>query len=120
MVEGGQRWAGNSENPLIKQDEWFLKQTVAAASLPHKYFDFSKALAEGDEDDYLRLCANNNGVPIRIGVALDSEIKKVLIRGIRRLDKPNERHASLLCIQDTIRSMPLDSGANGSLNHRDV
>jgi site-specific DNA-cytosine methylase len=95
------------------------KETVAAASLPHDYLEFSKAFAEGDEDDYLRLCVNN-GVPIRIGVALDSEIKKVLTRGIRRLDKPNERYASLLCIQDIIRSMLFDSGANGSLNHRDV
>ena len=58
--------------------------------------------------------------PRRISVALDSEIKKVLTRGIRRLDEPNERYASFLCIQDIIRSILFDSGANGSLNHRDV
>ena len=94
-------------------------ETVRAASLPHDYENFVKAFAEGDEDDFLRLCVNN-GVPIRSGVSIDSVIKKVLMRGIQRLDEPKERYCSLISLEDSIRSMLFDTGANGSLNHRDV
>ena len=62
----------------------------------------------------------NNGVPIRSGVSIDSIIKKVLMRGIQRLDEPKERYCSLISLEDAIRSMLFDTGANGSLNHRDV
>jgi hypothetical protein len=95
------------------------KETVSAASLPEDYIEFAKAFSGGDEDDFLRLCVNN-GVPIRTGVALDTAIKKVLTRGVRRLDKPTQRYASFSSSQDIIRSMLFDSGANGSLSHRDL
>ena len=62
----------------------------------------------------------NTGVPIRSGVSIDSVIKKVLMRGIQRLDEPKERYFSLISLEDTIKSMLFDTGANGSLNHRDV
>ena len=94
-------------------------ETVRAASLPHDYENFVKAFAEGDEDDFLRRCVNN-GVPIRSGVSIDSAIKKVLMRGIQRLDEPREVYCSLIALEEAIRSMCFDTGANGSLNHRDV
>ena len=94
-------------------------ETVRAASLPHDYENFVKAFAEGDEDDFLRLCVNN-GVPIRSDVSIDSAIKKVLMHGIQRLDELKERYCCLIYLEDAIRSMLFDTGANGSLNHRDV
>ena len=42
------------------------------------------------------------------------------MRGIQRLDEPKEKYCSLASLEDAIRSMLFDTGANGSLNHRDV
>ena len=36
------------------------------------------------------------------------------------MDEPKERYCSLISLEDAIRSMLFDTGANGSLNHRDV
>ena len=62
----------------------------------------------------------NNGVPIRFGASIDSVIKKVFGRGIQRSDEPKERYCSLISLEDAIRSILFDIGANSSLNHRDV
>ena len=94
-------------------------ETVRAASLPFDYEMFATSFADGDPDDYLRLCVNN-GVPIRTGVAIDSVILKVLQIGLHRLENPGEKWASIASFRECIRSMLFDTGANGSLNHRDV
>ena len=94
-------------------------ETVLAALLSHDHENPVNAFAEGDEGDSLRRCVNN-GVPIRSSVSIDSVIKKVLMRGIQRLDEPKERYCSLISLEGAIWSMLFDTGANGSLNHLDV
>ena len=94
-------------------------ETVQAAALPHDCDNFVRAFVEGDEDDFLRLSVND-GVPIRSVVSIDSVIKKILMRRIQRLVELKKRYCSLIFLEDAIRSMPFDTGANGSLNHRDV
>ena len=95
-------------------------ETIRAASLPSDYSDFAAAFAEGGSTDvFLRLCVNN-GVPVRTGVAIDSAIKAVLMRALNQLKMPTKKWASLAHNSEQIRSILFDTGANGSLSHRDV
>ena len=95
-------------------------ETVRAASLPSDYAEFTAAFSDGKpKDEFLRLCVNN-GVPVRTGVAIDGAIKSVMMKALRRIDKPTKRWASLAHTYECIRSTLFDTGANGSLNHRDV
>ena len=64
----------------------------------------------------------NNGVPVRAGVAIDGAVRSTMMKALRRIDKPTKRWASLAQTYECIRSalQLFDTGANGSLNHRDV
>ena len=97
--------------------------TVRAASLPdgteHNYQDWCSKFATGDRDDFLRGCVND-GVPLRVGTAIDACVMAVLQLAEKRELNKTECWASLAWQHGAVRSTLFDTGANGSINFRDV
>ena len=95
-------------------------ETMRAASLPDDYITWCYGYADGMESHkFLRKCVNN-GVPLRVGTAIDAEVMRVLTRAKHRMEQPVSKWASLAHSSDSIRHILFDTGANGSLCKRDV
>ena len=95
-------------------------EAVRAASLPDDYHTMCEAFAGTcDKSQFIRQCANM-GTPVRTGVAIDHAILLCLQTARETESKPMKRWASLVHKYEVIRSTLFDTGANGSLNHRDV
>ena len=72
-----------------------------------------------DADDWLRHCVNN-GVPQRTSTAIDIQVMKVLKKAQFRHEHPTAKWASLAWEANVIRSTLFDTGANSTINFRDV
>ena len=57
---------------------------------------------------------------MRTGVAIDSRLMKALKLGMSNIDEPAEKYSCLAATASPIRHQLFDTGANGSLNHRDL
>ena len=95
-------------------------EAIRAASLPDEYRTMCDKFA-GDTDlsQFARWCAND-GTPVRTGVAIDQAIIRCLRKAHEYEASTTKKWAFLVHKFDAIRSTLFDSGANGSLNHRDV
>ena len=125
---GGQRpsvdWTAGSD--IIKTRLTVPIETVRGASLddsPNGYREwvkmFHQPTSELDQDQFLRLCVNN-GVPLRTSVFIDLCVLRVLQKAKALHSQPAVKWASLCWQQNLIRKMLFDTGANGSLNFKDV
>ena len=72
-----------------------------------------------DKSQFARWCAND-GTPVRTGVALDQTNVRCLQKTHKIEASLTNKWASLVHKFEVIRSTLFDTGANGSLNHRDV
>ena len=98
-------------------------ETLRAASLDETYGEWIKQF--DSSHTFLRLCVNQ-GVPLRTGMAIDhAVIKKLKQAGIKpdvigySQDEVDDIRASRIDRKE-IRSMLLDTGANGSLNYKEL
>jgi len=91
----------------------------AAASLPHDYIEWCQKHARGNTDEFILRCINN-GVPVRTSVAIDTAVMAVLTMAKSRREHPTIKHAHETWTWKAIRHMLFDTGANGSINFRDV
>lgn len=98
-------------------------ETVRAASLSDHntegYQQWAVQFTNGDQHNFLRKCVNN-GVPQRTSVAIDTQVLRVLKVARARHDTPTAKWVSLCWEHKAMRSMLFDTGANGSINFRDV
>ena len=91
---------------------------VRAASQSDDYLEWCSKFADGDVDKFALLCINN-GVPQRTSTAIDSQVMKILQKAELRKEKENVKHASAAHFEPVIRSMLVDTGANGTIHFRD-
>ena len=90
-----------------------------AASLPSDYIEWCSAYSPENNDRFVLTCINN-GVPLRTSVSIDTQVLKVLTRAHNRRKNPTELMANLTWQHKAVRKMLFDTGANGSINFRDV
>ena len=107
-------------NPLTKVRSTTPSEAIRAASLPDDYRTMCDDFAGNtDKSQFARWCAND-GTPVRTGVALDQAIMRCLRKAHEIEASPADKWASLAHKFEVSRSTLFDTGANGSLNHRDV
>ena len=94
------------------------KEFVKAASLPDDYLAWCSGYADGDVDKYAMVCVIN-GVPLRTSTAIDSQVMKVLQKADKEVTNPQDMHISARFIHQTVRSMLVDTGANGNVHFKD-
>ena len=92
---------------------------IRAASLPSDYLQWCRKYATGNTDEFVIKCINN-GVPQRTSVAIDESVMRVLLVAKHRADNPREMMVNMTWQWDMFRHMLFDTGANGSINFRDV
>jgi len=91
----------------------------SAASLPSDYITWCRKYCLGNSDEFVMKCINN-GVPLRTSVALDEAVMSVLILAKSRRESPREILAMETWAWKATRTMLFDTGANGSINFREV
>ena len=94
-------------------------ETGRAASVSSDYLDFAAKHAAGDQDDFTRSCINA-GVHLGTSTAFDKCVTRVLRSWKNRDPQRLRKWASLSWRNTLIRSTLFDTGANGSINFRDV
>ena len=93
-------------------------ETVRAASLDdtsYQQWTESFAVFGSDTDVFLRLCVNN-GVPLRVSVAIDSVVANLLERSIGQRLSATQNWASLCWTFQVLHKMLFGTGCNGHLN----